>query len=277
MNYPTRVFVDANGNLYVADSHNNRVQQFAYTGTTTFTPSSAGSYTAVVTNANGCSVTTTATNVTSCTPPTITINSNTNSICTGSSLTFNAAITNGGNSSTYQWKVNGVNVGSNSSSFTTSSLNSGDIVTCVITNNTTMQSTTSNSITVQVNSPININLTGGIACSNLLTANLTGGVPATLVWTANGVAQDTAFPTYQPNGTTVAGGNGIGNAANQFNYPTGIFVDAFGNLYVADEANYRIQKFAPGNPNGVTVAGGNGQGSAANQLNGIMWLSLIHI
>ncbi|MDB4742708.1 Ig-like domain-containing protein, partial [Cyclobacteriaceae bacterium] len=66
--------------------------------------------------------------------------------------------------------------------------------------------------------------------------------------------------------TTVAGGNGQGSAANQFDYPYGVAVDASGNIYVADGTNQRIQKWAPGASEGTTVAGGNGYGSAANQL-----------
>lgn len=45
-------------------------------------------------------------------------------------------------------------------------------------------------------------------------------------------------------GITVAGGNGIGSAANQLNSPNDIFVDAVGNIYVADAENHRIQKFS---------------------------------
>src|SRR2546428_383081 len=67
-------------------------------------------------------------------------------------------------------------------------------------------------------------------------------------------------------GVTVAGGNGNGSAANQLAFPTGVFVDASGNIFVADGNNYRIQKWAPGAIEGITVAGGNGYGSAANQL-----------
>ena len=70
------------------------------------------------------------------------------------------------------------------------------------------------------------------------------------------------------NGTTVAGGNGPGPAANQLSGPDAIFVDAIGNLYVADTYNGRIQEFPPGSTSttkGVTIAGGNGVGSAANQ------------
>ncbi len=75
--------------------------------------------------------------------------------------------------------------------------------------------------------------------------------------------------TSATNGTTVAGGNGAGSAANQLNYPTGVFVDSLGNIYVADEFNNRIQKFPAGSTsatNGITVAGGNGNGSNGDQL-----------
>ncbi|MCW3128169.1 MAG: repeat protein [Bacteroidetes bacterium] len=73
------------------------------------------------------------------------------------------------------------------------------------------------------------------------------------------------------NGVTVAGGNGPGSAANQLNSPADIYLDASGNLYVADDRNDRVQKFPPGSTsatNGMTVAGGNGGGSAANQFSG---------
>ena len=55
-------------------------------------------------------------------------------------------------------------------------------------------------------------------------------------------------------GITVAGGNGRGSAPNQFNEPSGIYVDNVGNIYVADRFNNRIQKFIPGSTNGITVA-----------------------
>ncbi len=67
-------------------------------------------------------------------------------------------------------------------------------------------------------------------------------------------------------GTTVAGGNGFGSAANQLANPSGVFVDESGNVYVSDAHYNRIQKWAPGATSGVTVAGGNGEGPAANQL-----------
>ncbi len=69
--------------------------------------------------------------------------------------------------------------------------------------------------------------------------------------------------------STVAGGNGIGTAANQLSHPSFIWVDSIGNIYVADAGNNRIQRFPPhsdSSTNGVTIAGGNGQGNAPNQL-----------
>jgi sugar lactone lactonase YvrE len=80
-----------------------------------------------------------------------------------------------------------------------------------------------------------------------------------------------AGSTSGANGITVAGGNGYGSSANQFSRALSVFVDASGNIYVADFDNNRIQKFPAGSnstTNGITIAGGNGHGSAANQLFG---------
>lgn len=60
--------------------------------------------------------------------------------------------------------------------------------------------------------------------------------------------------------TIIIAGNGtFGLASNQLFFPMGIFVDANFNLYVADRANQRVQRFSSGNPNAVTIVG---QGSS---------------
>ncbi|CAF3646532.1 unnamed protein product [Rotaria sp. Silwood1] len=47
-------------------------------------------------------------------------------------------------------------------------------------------------------------------------------------------------------GITVAGGNGKGSATNQLYDPWDVEVDQYGNVYVADTSNNRIMKWAPG-------------------------------
>jgi sugar lactone lactonase YvrE len=51
---------------------------------------------------------------------------------------------------------------------------------------------------------------------------------------------------WNSNGVTVAGGNGLGSAANQLYYPYGIAVSPSGDVYVADTDNSRIQFWSVG-------------------------------
>ena len=75
-------------------------------------------------------------------------------------------------------------------------------------------------------------------------------------------------------GTGVPGFGGDGSTAGtaQLNFPTGVAVDANGNVYIADSLNHRIRKVASGNINTVagngalSYSGDGGAGSAA-QLN----------
>ena len=55
-------------------------------------------------------------------------------------------------------------------------------------------------------------------------------------------------------GTTIAGQTGIAGAfADQFSSPTSLTFDQFGNLYVVDSGNNRVQKWSPGATFGITV------------------------
>lgn len=67
--------------------------------------------------------------------PTVSIATNTHTICSGTNVVFNATPVNGGNTPLFQWKKNGINVGSNSSSYSDSSINNNDSVWCVLTSN----------------------------------------------------------------------------------------------------------------------------------------------
>ena len=56
-----------------------------------------------------------------------------NTICAGTSVTFTATPTNGGTTPSYQWKLNGSNTGTNSNTYTTTTLANNDLVTVVMT------------------------------------------------------------------------------------------------------------------------------------------------
>lgn len=133
----------------------------------------------------------------------------TNPACSGSNVTFIAAPTNEGSAPVYQWKVNGVNTGTNSPTFSSSSLNSGDVISCVMTSNmpgALNNPATSNAVTINFNpvptSSVSIALTTGTnptcAGSSLtFTATPTnGGSSPIYQWKVNGVNVGTNFPTY---------------------------------------------------------------------------------
>ncbi len=109
----------------------------------------SGSLCTLVSSATSSTITLTASNVS----PSVSIASPQSTLCAGSSITLNASPTNGGSAPTYQWKVNGTNAGTNSSTFTSSTLTNGDVVTCVMTSNANCLSTptaTSNTYTVAI-------------------------------------------------------------------------------------------------------------------------------
>ena len=67
------------------------------------------------------------------------------------------------------------------------------------------------------------------------------------------------------NGTTVAGGNGLGSGSHQLNYPFGIWVsNKTGVIYIADSMNHRIQRWIPEATSGVTIAGDPNGNSGTN-------------
>ena len=74
-------------------------------------------------------------------------------ICPGTSVTFTASPTNGGTSPSYQWEINGNNVGTGTT-YTSSALANNDVVTVVMTSNATPCLTsspaTSNSIAIVI-------------------------------------------------------------------------------------------------------------------------------
>jgi len=136
------------------------------------------------------------------------------SICSGTSVTFTATATNGGTTPVYQWKLNGTNVGSNSTTYTNTSLSNSDAVTCVLTSNVTCSTgspATSNALTMVVSSslPVSVSIAanpGSTICAGTsvtFTATPTnGGATPTYTWKVNGVTQGTNSPTFTTSSLT---------------------------------------------------------------------------
>ncbi|MCX6271067.1 MAG: matrixin family metalloprotease, partial [Bacteroidetes bacterium] len=121
------------------------------------------------------------------------------SVCSSSTITFNSTVSNGGTSPVYQWKVNNLNVGTNQSSFSSNSLQNGDIVTCQLTSNlpcTLQAPINSNAITMSVipaalvsvsitASPSSSICSGQSVTFNAIVVN--GGTNPVYVWKKNGI------------------------------------------------------------------------------------------
>lgn len=85
--------------------------------------------------------------------PSITISTEYPVVNYGTPVTFIATPVNGGSSPSYQWQKNGVNVGTNSNTYTDSALNNNDVITCILTSSAgcpTSVTATSNAITMTV-------------------------------------------------------------------------------------------------------------------------------
>ena len=189
-------------------------------GTTqTYNATTAGIYLATVTGPNSCKGRDTVT-VTLGQPLTIGISiaaSSTN-LCDGSVTTFTATTINSGSSPLYQWKVNGVNAGTNNPVFTYAPAN-GDIVTCVLTSSLTScisgNPVISNTITITVNPnlPVSISIMAsatqvcaGTTVDFTATAN-NGGATPIYQWKVNAVnainANNTVYNYTPLNGDVV--------------------------------------------------------------------------
>lgn len=150
-----------------------------------------------------CGGSTTSTNATLTVNPavgaSITISASpSNTICAGTSVTLTAVPVNGGGSPTYQWQLNGVNVGTSSSTYTNTSLVNGDIIQCTLTSSASCVSgaVVSNIITMTVSPilPVSVAIAAspsGTVCAGTavsFTASPTnGGVSPNYQWKVNGI------------------------------------------------------------------------------------------
>ncbi len=142
-------------------------------------------------------------------PVSISITSTGSKVCSGSTVTFNAFPINQGTIPLYQWKVNGINAGINSTTYSYVPLN-GDQVLCTLNSNATCATgnpATSNVITMTVNPnlsvSINITASANPVCSGIAvtyTATPTnGGSSPVYQWKVNGGNTGSNSPVYSYN------------------------------------------------------------------------------
>ncbi|MFH0893089.1 MAG: hypothetical protein V2A54_01535, partial [Bacteroidota bacterium] len=129
-------------------------------------------------------------------------------ICFGTNAVFTATVTNGGATPIYQWKLNGSNVGGNSSTYSNSALANGDQVWCIVTSSVTCPTNnpaTSNTLVMAVNPNLNVSVSisanpGTTICENatvVFTATATnGGGSPTYQWKLNGADVGINSSTY---------------------------------------------------------------------------------
>ncbi|HXO78068.1 MAG TPA: hypothetical protein VN824_22595, partial [Puia sp.] len=172
---PVAMAIDASGNMYIADARNNVIRKLTF-----------------------------------CTPvvPTVSINQSPATVCTSNPV-FNAVPVNGGNAPAYQWQVNNVNVGTNSSTFTGSNLADGAAVTCILTSNAVCATpTTAVSDPIKIIGPsgepaISISASDNGICSgapvSFTATPVNGGSTPTYSWTVNRINTGTNSPTYTSN------------------------------------------------------------------------------
>jgi gliding motility-associated-like protein len=139
--------------------------------------------------------------------PTITASASNTTICSGETVTFTAAGTNGGTSPVYQWMLNGAPVGSNSSVYTNSSLVSGDQINVSLTSSdvcATTATVTSATIIMTANTTVvpfafistpQTTICPGDAVTVTSTIN-NGGVSPGYVWYLNGISTGVTTSSY---------------------------------------------------------------------------------
>jgi uncharacterized protein (TIGR02145 family) len=142
-------------------------------------------------------------------PVSITILPSLNPVCSGNSVTFTATPTNGGTLPLFQWKVNGINVGTNNPAYTYAP-NNNDLVKCILTSNILCPSgnpATSNTITMTVNPnlPVSVSISASAnpfcqGSSVTFTATpVNGGTNPSFQWKANGINVGPNNPVYTYN------------------------------------------------------------------------------
>jgi sugar lactone lactonase YvrE len=257
------------GNMYLADSWNNRIRFISFGGVPYLNLSNVsltnnGNYCVVVTDASG-SVTSSIASLTVLVPATINVQPTSQFAPVGSNVTLNVGAY-GTMTLAYQWFFNGITLDGQTNSLlvlenVTTNQTGGYRV--IVTN--LYGSSTSSVASLVVGYPPVITSQSSnqmilIGNKILISAEVSGSGPFTYQWQFNGTnLPDNLITTIA--GKSGAGYSGDGGAATNANLysPRNVTVDTVGNIFIADSSNYRIRKV---DANGIitTVAGKSGSG-----------------
>ena len=266
LNSPAGVAVDASGNLFIADSSNQRVRRAAAYGAaptlvlSNLTINQVGNYQVVITGPSG-SVTSAVATLTIETPL-ITQQPASQLVIAGADASFSVAAV-GSLPLSYAWYDNGVILaGATNSSFNTNNVpfaSSGSQFRCVITN--PHGSVTSSVATLTVALPPSIttqptNLTELLGNAASFAVGVSGTGPFAYQWLFDGVNPIDIITTVAGDGEAYYSGDGVLATNASLYEPESVAVDGSGNLFIADTYNSRIRKVGT---NGIiTTVAGNG-------------------
>lgn len=185
----------------------NGIAAGAASGTAMFTlttPANHDSVSVLMTSSNGCVLTSTATSfsmvtVTPAALPNVVLNvAPSASVCSGDTLYFTASATGAGSTPGYSWFVNGIVQPDTDSLFSSHTLNSGDVVTAIVTSSLSCalapSDTDSVSVTVTPTVAPTISIAPGStglcqgAVIQFVATTGNGGASPVFSWTLNGVA-----------------------------------------------------------------------------------------
>ena len=129
----------------------------------------------------------------------VSITASANPVCSGNAVIYTAATINGGTTPFYQWKVNGANAGTNSSTYTYNPA-AGDQVSCILTSN--------------IPCPI-----GNPATSNIITMNVPASPVVTFTRCFDSITTTTAQPFKFKGGIPLGGTYSGAGVTNGIFYP----------------------------------------------------------
>ena len=169
--------------------------------------------------------------------PSVIASTTATTVCPAAAVTFNSSVTNGGNTTQYQWMVNSANInGATGSSYiATSGVNDADVYSVAITSNANCLSTntaTSNGITMSLTSPVaTITPSGSTALCSTANVTLTASNGASYLWSTGATTQSITVNTagnYSVAVTSFGGCVSNSAATNVQKFPTSVKIATVG-------------------------------------------------